>query len=165
VVVYAEHSLCHARSIALIFNLQIGHVSLQYHVIFDDVFTTAPHMWAGTKPPNWKTLVELNVGLAMEKDFELASAWSRHLNAIDDFVMPSNEGALSDEEAPSNEGEHDNNKEMSSDEKKHVDENIVNSQPFSPVAELRQHFSSDSNSQLIVDPCIDLNVAGHRRSQ
>jgi len=62
----------------------------------------------------------------MEKDFELALAWSRYLNAIDDSVMPSNERAQSDEGAPSNEREHDNDEEISSNEGEHMGENIVN---------------------------------------
>ena len=36
---YADHSPAHAGSVALILNVNTGHVSPQYHVVFDDDFT------------------------------------------------------------------------------------------------------------------------------
>jgi hypothetical protein len=40
--VYLGHSLFHTGSVALVYNPSTGHVSPQYHVVFDDDFTTVP---------------------------------------------------------------------------------------------------------------------------
>merc|ERR1712155_326706 len=56
--VYLGHSSFHAGSVALVWNPTTGHVSPQYHVIFDDDFTTMPYMVAGTIPPKWTDIVK-----------------------------------------------------------------------------------------------------------
>ena len=56
--VYLGHSPSHAGSVALILNPRTGHVSPQFHVIFDDNFTTVPYMDKNQVPPNWENLVE-----------------------------------------------------------------------------------------------------------
>ena len=40
--VYLGHSPFHAGSVALVFNPSTGRVSPQYHVVFDDEFSTVP---------------------------------------------------------------------------------------------------------------------------
>ena len=40
ICVYLGHSPFHAGSVALVYNPSTGHVSPQYHVVFDDDFTT-----------------------------------------------------------------------------------------------------------------------------
>ncbi len=50
--VYLGHSPFHAGSVALVFNSRTGWVSPQYHVVFDDTFSTVPYMNAGTEPPH-----------------------------------------------------------------------------------------------------------------
>ncbi len=52
ICVYLWHSPLHAGSVALFYNPSTGHVSPQYHVVFDNDFTTAPYMEAGTIPPH-----------------------------------------------------------------------------------------------------------------
>ena len=47
----------HAGNVHLILNPRTGHVSPQYHVIFDDDFTTVPYLRSGKVPPFWKDLV------------------------------------------------------------------------------------------------------------
>ena len=42
--VYLGHSPFHAGSVALVFNPTTGRVSPQFHVVFDDDFTTVPYM-------------------------------------------------------------------------------------------------------------------------
>ena len=44
--VYLGHSPFHAGSVALVFNPSTGRVSPQYHVVFDDEFSTVPYMEA-----------------------------------------------------------------------------------------------------------------------
>ena len=48
--VYLGHSPFHAGSVALVFNITTGRVSPQYHVVFDDDFSTVEYMDAGTVP-------------------------------------------------------------------------------------------------------------------
>ncbi len=42
VCVYLGHSLFHAGSVELVYNPSTGHVSPQYHAVFDDDFTMVP---------------------------------------------------------------------------------------------------------------------------
>ena len=46
--VYLGHSPFHAGSVALVFNPSTGRVSPQYHVVFDDEFSTVSYMEKGT---------------------------------------------------------------------------------------------------------------------
>ena len=50
---YLGHSPFHVGNVALVWNPTTGRVSPQYHVMFDNDFTTVPYMEAGTLPPNW----------------------------------------------------------------------------------------------------------------
>ena len=50
--VYMGHSPFHAGNVALLWNPTTIRVSPQYHVVFDDNFTTVPYMEASTLPPN-----------------------------------------------------------------------------------------------------------------
>ena len=56
--VYLGHSTFHARSVALVWNPNTGRMSTQYHVVFDDDFSTAPFMEAGIILTNWEDLVK-----------------------------------------------------------------------------------------------------------
>ena len=47
------NSPLHAGSVALVWNPTTGRVSPQYHIYFDDEFSTVPYMETGTIPPNW----------------------------------------------------------------------------------------------------------------
>ena len=50
--VYLGHSPFHAGNVALVWNPITGRLSPQYHVVFDNDFTTVTYMEAGTLPPN-----------------------------------------------------------------------------------------------------------------
>jgi hypothetical protein len=54
---YVGRSPSHAANVALIFNPRTGHISPQFHVIFDDDFTTVPYLRTATIPPYWADLV------------------------------------------------------------------------------------------------------------
>ncbi len=56
--IYVGHSPSHAGLVALVLNPRTGHVSPQFHVVFDDLFTTVPYMKKSEVPPNWAELVE-----------------------------------------------------------------------------------------------------------
>ena len=51
--IYVGHSPLHAGSVVLILNPRTGHVSPQFHVVFDDHFTTVPFMEKNEVPPHW----------------------------------------------------------------------------------------------------------------
>ena len=56
--VYFRHSSLHAGSVDLLFNTRTGNILPQYHVVFDNTFSTMEHMSKGTVPGNWKNLIE-----------------------------------------------------------------------------------------------------------
>ena len=55
--IYLGHSPKHARSVALVLNIATGHISPQYHLVFDDDFTTVQSMRVRKIPVNWEGLV------------------------------------------------------------------------------------------------------------
>ena len=77
--VYLGNSPFHARSVALVFNSITGLVSPQFHVVFDDSFSTIPYMNAGTTTPKWADLVMHYSELSTDEAFELAENWSSNL--------------------------------------------------------------------------------------
>lgn len=78
--VYLGHSPAHTGNVALVLNLTTGHVSPQYHVVFDDNFSTVPSMRKGTVPTNWKKLFDNHCESAIPEDFEKAKRWSMDFN-------------------------------------------------------------------------------------
>ena len=70
--VYLGHSPLHAGSVALVLNPGTGHVSPQYHLVFDDEFFTVCHLRAGTVPQNWRELVESSSFSSTEEQYSLA---------------------------------------------------------------------------------------------
>jgi hypothetical protein len=54
---YVGRSPSHAANVTLIFNPRTGHVSPQFHIIFDDDFTTVPYLGSSQVPPFWVDLV------------------------------------------------------------------------------------------------------------
>jgi hypothetical protein len=73
--VYLGHSPFHAGSVALVFNPKTARVSPQYHVIFDDDFSTVPYMERGEVPPNWDDLCRLSAESATDESIDLALEW------------------------------------------------------------------------------------------
>ena len=55
---YFGHPPFHAVSVALDINPSTFHFSPQFHVMFDDEFSTVPFMREGTIPTNWTDLVQ-----------------------------------------------------------------------------------------------------------
>ena len=75
--IYLGHSPCHAGSVALVLNPRTMHVSPQYHLVFDDTFSTVPFMRNGENPKNWEQLVKKSSEFATDSDFSAASTWFR----------------------------------------------------------------------------------------
>ena len=56
---------------AIVLNTRTGNVFPQYHVVFDDTFSTVEHTRKGTVPGNWKNLVEEHSEIATQENFTL----------------------------------------------------------------------------------------------
>eukprot|EP00957_Ditylum_brightwellii_P006011 455806-Ditylum_brightwellii.AAC.1 len=70
--VYISHSHVHNGNVALVLNLQTGHVSPQYHLVFDDKFTTFPYLNLDKAPPNWISLVDHHSESTTAESFNIA---------------------------------------------------------------------------------------------
>ena len=108
--VYLGHSPMHAGSVALVMNPKTGHVSPQYHVVFDDTFSTVSHMREGTIPSNWNEMCKNATECATDEEFDLAHTWFRDNNKqpmgaklTDPFVVVSDQSG--DKKTSASEGE------------------------------------------------------------
>ena len=71
--VYLGHSSLYAGSVALVLNPRTLHISPQYHVVFDDDFTTVQYLSSEDTPPTWTQLCKDSRELATDVQFELAT--------------------------------------------------------------------------------------------
>ena len=74
--VYLGYSPFHSRKVALVLNPHTGHVSPQYHVTFDDDFSTLPFVRKGIEPPHWTTLFDQSTYKATDSPFEATEHWT-----------------------------------------------------------------------------------------
>ena len=51
-----------------------GHVYPQYHIVFDNDFTTVPYMRAGSMTPNWSDLIKHSSELSTLEQFDTDKA-------------------------------------------------------------------------------------------
>jgi hypothetical protein len=56
-VIYVGRSPLHAANVSLILNPKTGHISPQFHVVYNDDFTTVPYLLTATVPPHWAALM------------------------------------------------------------------------------------------------------------
>ena len=73
--IYLGHSPCHAGSVALVMNLRTGLVSPQFHVVFDDEFSTVPYLYNEATPPNWDKLFEHCSEHATDTQEKVSEKW------------------------------------------------------------------------------------------
>ena len=57
----------YSGDVALRINLQTRYVTPQFHIIFDDSFTTIPYLNEEVSPPNWGNLVILKISYLQRK--------------------------------------------------------------------------------------------------
>ena len=74
--VYLGHSPYHAQSVTLILNLSTGHISPQYHLVYDDHFSTAQSLRLGTVPTNWPDLCSNHRESLTDENFQLSPDWT-----------------------------------------------------------------------------------------
>ena len=73
--VYLGHSPTHAGNVALVLNLITGHVSPQYHVVFDDEFTTVNYLNSTESPPLWSNLCQNSSEKVTDEQYDLTRIW------------------------------------------------------------------------------------------
>ena len=74
---YVGRYQIHAGNVSLILNLSMRHVSLQFHVVFDETFSTVPSLKNGSVPASWKFIFENNRSLAPYEGFNLEDVCSK----------------------------------------------------------------------------------------
>eukprot|EP00957_Ditylum_brightwellii_P119555 9122198-Ditylum_brightwellii.AAC.1 len=87
--VYLGHSPVYVGNVALVLNLQTGHMSPQYHIIFDDEFITVPYLDSDEPPPNWTDLIKNHTESATEEAFNIVSSWyegERNTTDLDEIL-------------------------------------------------------------------------------
>ena len=70
----------HSSDVPLILNLRTGHISPQFHVVFDDTFSTVPSIKEDDAPPAWWNVVDLEensyrIPLDDDTTVELGNDW------------------------------------------------------------------------------------------
>ena len=99
VAIYLGHSPTHAGSVAMVLNPRTLHVSPQYHVVFDDNFSTVSSMVNGEVPDNWLDLVKQSEEHTDDVGSELTRLWASrefdpfHDSDDDDTTSSENEYA------------------------------------------------------------------------
>ena len=73
--IYLGHSPQHAGSVALVLNLRTGHVSPQYHIIYDDECSTVPYFSGAETPPNWSQLCQHSLEHTINEDDITSNSW------------------------------------------------------------------------------------------
>ena len=56
---YVGRSRIHAGNVSLILNLSTGHVSPQFHVVFDETFSTVPSLKNSSVTASWKFIAKI----------------------------------------------------------------------------------------------------------
>jgi hypothetical protein len=72
--IYVGRSPSHASNVALILNPRTGHISPQFHVVFDDDFTTVPYLRKMEVPPHWAELVRSSAEVQLYTEHQV-STW------------------------------------------------------------------------------------------
>ena len=89
--IFVGHSPLHAKNVALILNPYAGLVSPQFHLIFDDHFTTVSSLRKGTTPANWAELYHTKAVYLAHQDTNNLLLFS-----FDDPITSENEGDVPD---------------------------------------------------------------------
>ena len=110
--VYLGHSPNHASSIGLILNLDTGHVSPQFHVIYDDDFSTVDDLAAGSEPEKWKFLYKTQFEVEKARNCENIHKW-HHISYKNEEITPPKLGTIQKSPSLSNNSSHPPNNMIS----------------------------------------------------
>ena len=104
--IYLGHSPCHAGSVALVLNLRTGNVSPQFHVVYDDEFSTVPYLAGSVTPPNWENLVKHSSEHSVDNNNALSKSWlfphasSANINSVSEGAISSTTSSQTTPAAP-----------------------------------------------------------------
>ena len=73
--IYIGHPPFHSGSVVLVPNPETVHVSTQFHVVFDDYFSTVPSIREGTIQPNYTDLVQHSSQSGAPDNIDLRGTW------------------------------------------------------------------------------------------
>ena len=86
---------------ALVLNLQTGHVNPQYHLFFYDDFTTVEYIESGNEAPNWCKLVQDSSERVTDEQYNIARTWytgedaiNTHKTCDSTLIVPEDTGNL-----------------------------------------------------------------------
>ena len=159
--IYLGRSPAHASSVALVLNPNTGLVSPQFHVVFDDDFSTVPHLRKGTVPPNWEKLVLNSREKSTDEFYDLTKTW---------FAPTADEsaGELLDQNIPS-EGGHTtptiNPSVIPSPHNLIPTVNQDSEGDTLPIPVVTQDSEGDVANDLFMPTMVNLETAGLRRSE
>jgi hypothetical protein len=75
-VIYVGCSPSHASNLALILNPRTGHISPQFHVVFNYDFIIVQYLYTGTVPPQWADLVHSSAMIQMYTEKQVGTRQS-----------------------------------------------------------------------------------------
>ena len=180
--VYLGHSPRHASNVALVLNITTGHVSPQYHLIFDDDFSTVGSMRIGKVPTNWDRLVEKQRELATTEQFTLQEEWrDQQADAYPQSALNIMQWTTEDEPISEQSRTRPNEGDAIANEGDMIaneSDVIANEGECSPATQPAAALTNDNNCELcnqqigptespenlFLPPAIDLTTAGLRRS-
>lgn len=87
--VYLGFSPDHASSVPLVLSTTTGLVSPQYHVVFDDNFTTTPSFKNNQLPTNWNDLFNSTATVYVDEDFSSTTLYDTSFFDTPSFHMES----------------------------------------------------------------------------
>ncbi len=71
--IYIGRSPSHAANVSLILNPRTGHISPQFHVIYNDDFMTVPYLCTATVPPHWAALVDASATIELYTEKQIGT--------------------------------------------------------------------------------------------
>ncbi|KAL7462696.1 hypothetical protein ACHAXS_003067 [Conticribra weissflogii] len=163
--IYVGRSPNHAGNVALVLNPKTGLVSPQFHVVFDDEFTTVPYLRKGTVPPNWADLVMNSAERTTTELYDLTKTWfEAHSDETADEIILSPKSS-----APSltSVGAHasPNKGDLPLSTKDAISfEHEGNVSSHLPIITQSQDSKGDEMANLQMPPMVNLETAGLRRS-
>jgi hypothetical protein len=157
---YVGRSPSHAANVALIFNPRTGHISPQFHVIFDDDFTTVPYLRTATIPPYWADLVRASSKLHVYTERQI-DTWQSLPE-----ILPEN-GDFTSEQTEVPMGTHMNDAALPGSEGASIASNSVRNSVLRVVTFQDQNASRNENplqQEWQMPESVDLHSSGLRRS-
>ena len=179
--IYVGQSPSHASNVALVLNPKSGLVSPQFHVVFDDNFSTVPNLRVGTVPENWKQLVDNSREKSLDGFYDLTKTWFEGeadptaVTPLPSMMNSSNENVMTLAEEFTAESLVEDNATplLASDQAVaavNPEDETAQASRFENIADTAPAFPSESHFETIINmdsdmpPIVDLATAGLRRS-